>query len=165
YAGQPENILGQTGVNNVWPHSSSLEYYYPGGYISHDQLRNHQDQLMYWTNAGESAMTTSVTAFPVYVKVGPYNVNAEFSGQITFAHEYGHSLGLPDNYSLGARDTMNDWDLMSSGEGHMSIWDKQELGWIVPTVLSSSVTAPTQKELKIDTHSVQWYQPNGSPYT
>ncbi|MEP7356386.1 MAG: immune inhibitor A domain-containing protein, partial [Anaerolineales bacterium] len=165
YAGQPENIIGETGVNNVWPHSSSLAYYYPGGYISHDQLRNHQDQLEFWTDASESAMTTTPTAFPVYVKVGPYNVNAEFSGQITFSHEYGHSLGLPDNYSLGTRNTMDDWDLMSSGEGHMSLWDKQELGWIVPQVISSSLSAPAQKELKIDTHSVKWYQPNGTPYT
>lgn len=166
YQGQPENVVGQTGVNNIWPHSSSLEYYYPGGYVSNDQLRNHADEPLYWTDAAETAMTTTVTGFPVYVKVGPYNVNAEFSDEVTFSHEYGHSLGMPDNYSLGTQDTMNDWDLMSSGEGHMSVWDKQELGWVVPFMLENvDLTLPAQGEVKVDIHRIDWLDHNGLPYT
>lgn len=128
YQGQPENIIGQTGVNNVWPHSSSLEYYYTDGYTSHDRLVDHQDRPLFWTDDTHQNTTLTNNGKPAYVRVGPYNVNAEFSDAITFAHEYGHSLGLPDNYSTGSRNTMDDWDLMASGPGHMSMWDKQELG-------------------------------------
>jgi len=165
YQGQPENILGESGVNNVWPHSSDLAYYYPGGYVSHDQLRDHQDRLLYWTDATQTVMTTTVTGFIVYVKVGPYNVNAEFSDETTFSHEYGHSLGLPDNYSLGSRVTMGEWDLMSSGAGHMSIWDKQELGWIVPFRLTSDTDVTSQTEVKVDNQTIEWRDSAGIPYT
>ena len=165
YQGQPENILGESGVNNIWPHSSDLAYYYPGGYVSHDQLRDHQDRPLYWTDDTQTVMTTTVTAFIVYVKIGPYNVNAEFSDETTFSHEYGHSLGLPDNYSLGSRVTMGEWDLMSSGAGHMSIWDKQELGWIVPFRLTSDTDVTSQTEVKVDNQTIEWRDSAGIPYT
>ena len=47
------------------------------------------------------------TGIPVYVRVGPYNVNPEtaIDNASVISHEYGHSLGLPDYYSTGsARD-------------------------------------------------------------
>lgn len=165
YQGQPENIIGQTGVNNVWPHSSSLAYYYTDGYTTHDRLRDHQDRPLFWTDDTHSATTLTDTGKPAYVRVGPYNVNAEFSDAITFAHEYGHSLGLPDNYSTGSRNTMDDWDLMASGPGHMSMWDKQELGWIVPFELTGSKNVTGQHELKQDINQIQWKDQNGTPYT
>lgn len=165
YQGQPENIIGETGVNNVWPHSSNLAYYYTDGYTTHDRLRDHQDRPLFWTDDTHSATTLTNTGKPAYVRVGAYNVNAEFSDAITFAHEYGHSLGLPDNYSTGSRNTMDDWDLMASGPGHMSMWDKQELGWIVPIELTSGQTLTGQHELKHDTNQVKWKDSGGNPYT
>ena len=43
----------------------------------------------------------------VFVRVGPYNVNPEtaIDKASVISHEYGHSLGLPDFYSLGGRET------------------------------------------------------------
>lgn len=165
YQGQPENIIGQTGINNVWPHSSSLAYYFNDGYTSHDRLRDHRDRPLFWTDDTHTATTLNNTGKPAFVRVGPYNVNAEFSDAITFAHEYGHSLGLPDNYSTGSRNTMDDWDLMASGPGHMSIWDKQELGWIVPVEFTSQQNIPGQREVKYDIHRVQWKDSSNTPYT
>lgn len=165
YQGQPENIIGQTGVNNMWPHSSSLEYYYTDGYTSQDRLRDQQDRPLFWTDDTHTATTLSDTGKPAYVRVGRYNVNAEFSDELTFSHEYGHSLGMPDSYSTGTRTTMGDWDLMASSPGHMSMWDKQELGWIVPFELTGSQNIADQTEVKKDINKIEWRDASNNPYT
>jgi immune inhibitor A len=98
----------RAGYDNIWPHSSSLEYYYTDpatgltGYISSDQLRDYHERPMYYTDALRRTMTTTVTAYPVYVRVGPYNVNPEGAADhaSVIAHEYGHSLGLPEHGRL-----------------------------------------------------------------
>lgn len=61
----------------------------------------------------------------------------------TFAHEFGHSLGLPDLYDItnsDPNDFVGKWDLMSKGSwngnppgtspAHLSAWSKIKLGWI-----------------------------------
>src|SRR6185436_12641057 len=134
-------------------------------YTSHDRLRDHQDRELFWTDDTHTTTTLTNTGKPAFVRVGAYNVNAEFSDAITFAHEYGHSLGLPDEYTPAGRNTIDDWSLMSSSPGHMGIWDKQELGWIVPTLLNGPRVVTGQKELKVDTHQIEWRDSNGAPYT
>ncbi|MCZ9344911.1 immune inhibitor A, partial [Streptomyces sp. TRM76130] len=61
-----------------------------------------------------------------------------------FAHEYGHDLGLPDEYdTAGGENSTGFWTLMSSGSwlgrgedaigdlpGDMNAWDKLQLGWL-----------------------------------
>ena len=70
--------------DNIWPHSSSLEFYYTDtetgqkGYVSDDQLKDLEGRPLYYTSASRTTMTTATTAFPVYVRVGPYNVNPEY---------------------------------------------------------------------------------------
>ena len=55
------------------------------------------------------------------------------------SHEYGHSLGLPDFYSTGSRETYGDWNLMATDKSHnIDAFGRQELGWVVPEVLDSS---------------------------
>ena len=83
-------------------------------------------------------MTTQDTGFPVYVRVGPYNVNPEdaIDKASVISHEYGHSLGLPDYYTTGTRETYGDWNLMATDNSqNMDVIGKQELGWLVPRVL------------------------------
>ena len=94
-----------TGLNNIWPHSSDLRQYFKDtdgqtGYVSNDQFRNRLNQPMFWTNASRTQMTTTDTGIKVFVRVGPYNVNPEsaLESVSVIAHEYGHSLGLPDFY-------------------------------------------------------------------
>ena len=53
------------------------------------------------TRTAPRAAAPAVTTCPVYVRVGPYNVNPEtvFQAASVISHEYGHHLGLPDFYN------------------------------------------------------------------
>lgn len=64
-----------------------------------------------------------------------------------FAHEFGHSLGLPDIYSVRSKgiETLGDWSLMDHGEwlgvpsgsrpSHLESWGKIQLGWLTPLAI------------------------------
>ncbi len=76
--------------------------------------------------------------------VGDYTIQPENGGLGVFAHEYGHDLGLPDEYdTAGGDNSTGFWTLMSSGSwlgtgkdsigdlpGDMNAWDKLQLGWL-----------------------------------
>ncbi|MEU9466512.1 immune inhibitor A domain-containing protein [Streptomyces avermitilis] len=77
--------------------------------------------------------------------VGDYTIQPENGGLGVYAHEYGHDLGLPDEYdtSGGGENGTGFWTLMSAGSwlgtgknaigdlpGDMSAWDKLQLGWL-----------------------------------
>ncbi|WP_406307942.1 immune inhibitor A domain-containing protein [Streptomyces griseoaurantiacus] len=78
--------------------------------------------------------------------VGDYTIQPENGGLGVFAHEYGHDLGLPDEYDTSGTNGENStgfWTLMSSGSwlgtgkeaigdlpGDMNAWDKLQLGWL-----------------------------------
>ncbi|MET7454175.1 immune inhibitor A domain-containing protein [Streptomyces sp. NPDC005574] len=78
------------------------------------------------------------------VWVGDYTIQPENGGLGVFAHEYGHDLGLPDEYdTAGGENSTGFWTLMSSGSwlgtgkdsigdlpGDMNAWDKLQLGWL-----------------------------------
>lgn len=79
------------------------------------------------------------------VWVGDYTMQPENGGLGVFAHEYGHDLGLPDEYDTTGtgESSVAFWSLMSSGSwlgegkdtigdmpGDMSAWDKLQLGWL-----------------------------------
>ncbi|MFN2538366.1 MAG: immune inhibitor A domain-containing protein, partial [Mycobacteriales bacterium] len=165
------------GYDNVWPHSSTLESTYTdpvtglSGYISHDQLKDYEGHPLWYTDATYKKHTTKDMgqALIAYVRVGPYNVNPETA--IDFAsvisHEYGHSLGLPDYYSTGTRDTYGDWMLMATDKSqNMDVIGKKELGWVVPDVLPLGVTrVKGWHDTKRDTGTIHWVTPNGKPYT
>jgi immune inhibitor A len=163
--------------DNIWPHSFSLEAQYEDeetglkGYISDDQLKDLRGRPLYYTNAERTTMTTTVTDFPVPVRVGPYNVNPEsaIDRASVISHEYGHSLGLPDFYSgpsAGDRETYGDWSLMATDKSqHMDVFSKQELGWVVPRELPpGSSTLENWQDSKRDTHEIHWRRPDGTPY-
>ena len=159
--------------DNIWPHSSSLEFTYSSpegdGYVSDDQLKDLEGRPLFWTDGARTAKTTKATNFPVRVRVGPYNVNPEtaLDHASVISHEYGHSLGLPDFYSGGSRTTYGDWTLMAQDKSqNMDIFGKQELGWIIPRVLTAGqTTARGWRDSKVNTHRIDWVQPDGKPYT
>lgn len=81
------------------------------------------------------------------VKVVSYTMQSESSPLGTFAHEFGHDLGLPDLYdidysSFGA----GYWDIMASGSwlnsgdtpSHLSVWSRYFLGWMNPNKVNRS---------------------------
>jgi M6 family metalloprotease-like protein len=167
---------GDITYDNIWPHSSSLEYYYTDpatgltGYTTDDQLRDLEDRPLYYTSAQRREKTTEVTDWPVYVRIGPYNLNPEtaIDKASVISHEYGHSLGLPDFYSLGGRETYGDWNLMATDKSqNMDAYSRQELGWVVPEVLDggTSSTVTDMPDSKQDTGVIHWRTPDGTPYT
>ncbi len=164
--------------DNVWPHSSSLEYYYSDpdtglpGFTTDDQLKDLEGRPLWYTDTTRTDMTTTDKgdALKVFVRVGPYNVNPEtaIDKASVISHEYGHSLGLPDFYSTGSRETYGDWNLMATDKSqNMDVFSRQELGWIVPNVLEPG-TSPSVNgwtDSKQDTDEISWQTPQGTPYT
>jgi immune inhibitor A len=86
--------------------------------------------------------------------VGDYTIQPENGGLGVFAHEYGHDLGLPDEYdtSGAGENSTGFWTLMSSGSwlgtgkesigdlpGDMNAWDKLQLGWLDYDVAKAGV--------------------------
>jgi immune inhibitor A len=84
-----------------------------------------------------------------------YTVSDEVGGLGVLVHEYGHDIGLPDNYAIAGTQGANTgfWDQMSSGTfggglsgmqpTHMTIWDKAEpyLGWNNPVEVDFETVA------------------------
>ncbi|MBK3580754.1 immune inhibitor A [Streptomyces sp. MBT65] len=85
--------------------------------------------------------------------VGDYTIQPENGGLGVYAHEYGHDLGLPDEYdTAGGENSTGFWTLMSSGSwlgtgkdaignlpGDMNAWDKLQLGWLDYDVAKAGV--------------------------
>ncbi|MDP3713271.1 MAG: immune inhibitor A [Mycobacteriales bacterium] len=163
--------------DNVWPHSSSLEFSYTDavtgltGYVSKDRLKDLEGNLLWYTDDSFTKTTTTDTgdALAAFVRVGPYNLNPETSIEFAsvISHEYGHSLGLPDYYSTGSRETYGDFNLMASDASqNMDVIGKKELGWIVPRVLRTGTTTLSDwRDSKLDTGRIDWVTPDGRPYT
>ncbi|HEU4942067.1 MAG TPA: CARDB domain-containing protein, partial [Gaiellaceae bacterium] len=168
--------------DNPWPHSSSLENSYQdpvtglSGYMSDDQLTDLEGTPQCWTDTTYSEHAdceanggTGRDDLPVYVRVGPYNINPEtaIDQASVISHEYGHHLGLPDYYST-SYSAYNDWNLMASDYSqHMTVFSKQDLGWVVPRFLQPGETRNVSNwnEIKNDTGEIQWRTPSGTPYT
>jgi PKD repeat protein len=162
--------------DNIWPHSSSLEFYYTDpatglpGFTTDDQLKNLEGEPLWYTDDSYTTMTTADKgeALKVFVRVGPYNLNPEtaIDQASVISHEYGHSLGLPDFYSTGGRETYGDWNLMATDKSHnIDAFGRQELGWVVPEVLDSSRTESGITDSKQDTDTITWQTPAGASYT
>jgi hypothetical protein len=161
--------------DNVWPHcprssSATRRRDRPDRLHSKDRPQGLEGNLLFYTDNTYTKTTKAKTAFPAFVRVGPYNVNPETSIEFAsvISHEYGHSLGLPDYYSTGSRDTYGDFNLMATDKGHhMDIIGKKELGWIVPEVLRKSSTKAVKdwQDSKVDTGTISWVRPDGTPYT
>ncbi|MEU8081149.1 immune inhibitor A domain-containing protein [Catellatospora citrea] len=77
--------------------------------------------------------------------IGDYTIQPENGGRSVFFHEYGHDLGLPDDYNVvrGGDNNNEHWTLMAQsrlgakGEqwigdraGDLGAWNKLQLGWL-----------------------------------
>jgi immune inhibitor A len=76
--------------------------------------------------------------------VSDYTIQPENGGLSVFAHEYGHDLGLPDDYdTAGGPSTNNEWwtlmsqsrlgdedDALGEKPGDLGAWQKLQLGWL-----------------------------------
>lgn len=77
--------------------------------------------------------------------ISNYTIMPEDGSIGVFAHEFGHDLGLPDEYDTiysGRGDSIANWSIMSQGSWagvpaqteptNMSVWARYALGWTVP---------------------------------
>jgi immune inhibitor A len=170
--------------DNIWPHSSSLEMQYKDeatgltGYVSDDQLKSLDEIPQCWIDAERVTFEDCAAAgtggdgddaLPVLVRVGPYNVNPEtaIDHASVISHEYGHHLGLPDFYNAN-EEIYADLNLMAADHGqHMTVFSKQDLGWVVPEFIGPGDTKRVNSwsEIKNDTGKIRWETPGGQPYT
>jgi immune inhibitor A len=135
-AGQTEG--GLYGEFQIWPHSSDVNPSAPGVGPAGNQLGGHQ--------------VAADAAHPLgSIWVLNYTISDEVGGLGTLVHEYGHDIGLPDNYGVdGSGPNPGFWDVMDSGmfggglsgmlPSHMTIWDKEFLGWNTPVEIDLAGT-------------------------
>ncbi|MFI2188959.1 immune inhibitor A domain-containing protein [Streptomyces sioyaensis] len=119
-----------------------------GGVQKTDALWAHR-WYAYGTDAGKTGPGTNKAGGTQIgdtgIWVGDYTMQPENGGLGVFAHEYGHDLGLPDEYDTSGtgESSVDFWSLMSGGSwlgtgkdsignlpGDMSAWDKLQLGWL-----------------------------------
>jgi len=112
-----------------------------------DQSRVRSDEI--WSRCQCSVFPNYENGTPVRFRgktFSNYLILSEYDGLGTFAHEWGHVLGLPDLY-----DTTNEesyvgfWSLMDDGShccyndaastpSYVGAWGAAILGWLTPTV-------------------------------
>ncbi|GAA2492124.1 protease [Winogradskya humida] len=138
----------------------------PDGYIDHFQIVHaggdqsdgdpQQGEDAIWAHRWNAYLNTVGSDGPSYNKYGgtqvgntgvwisDYTMQPENGGLSVFAHEYGHDLGLPDDYdtSGGTNNNSEFWTLMAqsrlsgAGEplgtrpGDIGAWNKLQLGWL-----------------------------------
>ncbi|MEU0095366.1 immune inhibitor A domain-containing protein [Kribbella sp. NPDC006257] len=134
----------------------------PDGYIDHFQIVHsggdqadgdpQQGEDAIWSHRWRVQTPGGPANFPIGgaqigntgMWVGDYTVQPENGGISVFAHEYGHDLGLPDQYdTAGGENGVNWWTIMAQsrvgkpadgGIGEQAAdfgaWDKMFLGWL-----------------------------------
>ncbi|MBO4159887.1 immune inhibitor A domain-containing protein [Micromonospora antibiotica] len=154
----------------------------PDGYIDHFQIvHSGGDQADGDPIQGEDAIwshrwyafasdqgNTGPSTFPgggtqignTGVWIGDYTIQPENGGRSVFYHEYGHDLGLPDDYNvINSGDNNNEhWTLMAQSRlgakndqgigdrgGDLGAWNKLQLNWLDYEV----VVAGQQKTLNL----------------
>lgn len=133
----------------IWSHSWSLDADtgMTGGYLTGDGVRVNNYAMMPEVG-GDVTGYTGLAFGPFPPTVGVY------------AHEYGHVLGLPDQYDYGyesegtsiyslmAGGSWNqwpsDWIFAGNSPSFLDAWSRYRLGFVTPTVVSATteVTLP-----------------------
>ena len=75
--------------------------------------------------------------------IGDYTIQPENGGRSVFVHEYGHDLGLPDDYDTEGNGNANEWwtlmaqsrlgaknEALGERAGDLGAWNKLQLGWL-----------------------------------
>jgi immune inhibitor A len=160
HSGAGEETGGGTlGADAIWSHRWFAFYNWRGfagpAYNKYGGLEfgggwgaNPTGSITRSANAAVGTASANVTnahaPAPTGIWVGDYTIQPENGGLGVFAHEYGHDLGLPDHYDTnGGSNGVGFWNIMASGSylgdgvedigstpGHLSAWDKLQLGWL-----------------------------------
>jgi M6 family metalloprotease-like protein len=127
------------GADNIWSHKWTF------GVVTNGQPYTTDDVD---PKSGKKVLIDGNYALEPEMK-GSSNSGGGISEIGVFAHEFGHTFGLPDLYDIdGSSEGLGEWCLMAAGSWggngqspetpvHMSAWCKQKLGWITPTVITT----------------------------
>ena len=141
HAGKGEEVGGGAeGADAIWSHSSSANQ---GGFGL----------------VGPGFNKAGGYEFPgTGIWAADYTMEPEDGGLGVFAHEFGHDLGLPDEYDrVGGENSTGWWTLMSQGsygtDGgplenqpmDMNAWDKLFLGWLTYDLTNAGDPASTHR--------------------
>ncbi len=90
----------------------------------------------------------------------------------TYAHEFGHALGLPDLYDTSYQsEGVGNWSLMASGDSRngdgkpigLDPWSKMYLGWVTPTLVTGRLSDVTIEPVL--TSGTVYQMLAGTPYS
>lgn len=165
----PDEIAAELATFDQWDrydHDGDGDFNEPDGYIDHFQIVHaggdqadgdpHQGEDAIWSHRWYAYVSDVGLTGPARnplggtqvgetgLWVGDYTMQPENGGLSVFAHEYGHDLGLPDDYdtSGGGDNSQEYWTLMAqsrlNGEGEplgtrpgdLGAWNKLQLGWL-----------------------------------
>jgi M6 family metalloprotease-like protein len=135
--------------NNIWSHRATYSGWFGGlNYETKSKGKN-----------GQNIRINDYVIMPALACDGTTMIQIG-----VFAHEFGHAFGLPDLYDTrdanGESEGIGNWGLMGAGSwggdndtperpSHMSAWEKDRLGWVDPT----EVTSDRDIELRpVETH-------------
>lgn len=113
-----------------------------------------------WPSQGDVPPVETASDCPsggkIKVSKTAYQNEVSKSGEIatfaTYAHEFGHALGLPDLYDTTYQsEGVGNWSLMASGDSRngdgkpigLDPWSKFFLGWITPTPVTNRLADVT----------------------
>jgi M6 family metalloprotease-like protein len=131
----------EAGASNIWSHRWDFKNYSGSAYTTNDILPTGKNVIVDGPYSIQPEMAGSQNSGGSLIQIGVY------------CHELGHVFGLPDLYDLASSspgEGLGGWCLMASGSwggnnsnpskpAHMSAWCKEQMGWVVPTVVTSDV--------------------------
>jgi len=118
---------------------------------------SHQTSASFGTGFGQLGVRTGNSPSRL-----PYSTQGENSGIATFAHEFGHVSGWPDNYgnpwANGYSCDTENWDIMSRGSFAGPFGDLAR--WSVPGAEAGSVPVHAMQAIKTNgAGGYSWYDP------
>ncbi|WP_091300644.1 immune inhibitor A domain-containing protein [Micromonospora halophytica] len=165
-----EEIAADVKAMDQWDrydHDADGDFNESDGYIDHFQIVHsggdeadgdpYQGEDAIWSHRwyafASDQGSTGPTNFPAGgtqigntgVWIGDYTIQPENGGRSVFYHEYGHDLGLPDDYNVnnGGDNNNEHWTLMAQSRlgakndggigdrgGDLGAWNKLQLGWL-----------------------------------
>lgn len=142
-----------------------------GGAQGDDALWAYSRTMTKWVTTAKNPGATCPASWPG-TRIYNYTIMPEDGGIGVFAHEFGHDLGLPDEYDTvysGGNSTAY-WSLMSGGSwigrpaqtqpSPMSIWGRYSLGWLGDALGVTSLEGlRTAKQVRLE-QAERWGGPS-----